>query len=110
MRRALLRTAASIKTLMTIKDVTRKDAEDIRNAWFCIVDRKTAREEVNHILRTFGVEYLGQHKRTLQHIFYCNAGDTYAPTVLFSDSRLYVGCWGDLLDPVDRLIRNQNFY
>ena len=92
------RRAASIKALMTIKDVTKEDAQAIRHAWQTISGRQEAREAIDTILRTHGVEYLGKHKRTWDSVYYCNAGDTYAGTVLFHGLRMFVGCWGDLVE------------
>lgn len=53
---------------------------------------------INRILRSHGVEYLGYDKVSGQHVYYCNAGDTYAATVIFIGTRLIVGCWGDLVE------------
>lgn len=89
-----MRTAASIKSLMSIKDVTREDAVKIRNAWLCHF--KAPMATVDQILKTSGIEYLGEHKRTGKRIWYCNAGDSYGTTVLFVGEHLRVGCWADL--------------
>lgn len=93
-----VRKAPSVKALMTIKDVTPADAEKIRTAWKTIGNRRQAREAIDSILRTYGVEYLGKHKRSWRHIYYCNAGDGYANTVLFSGRRAFVGCWADIVE------------
>lgn len=93
-----MRTAASIKSLMEIKDVTEEDAKAIRNIWKNDPIKRRAREDIDRILRTSGVEYLGVHKRSGEAVNYCNAGDTYATTVLFIGPRLIVGCWGDLVE------------
>lgn len=92
------RIAPSVKALMQLKDVTREDAEQIRQAWKTINNRQEAREVVDKLLRTYGVEYLGRHKRTGNHIYYANAGDAYAGTVLFSGPRAYVSYWADLVE------------
>lgn len=93
-----MRKPASAKALQEIKDVTPQDAEKIRTIWRTVGNRQAAREEINAILCTHGVEYLGTHKRTGAHVYYCNAGDTYATTVLFAGLRMFVGCWGDLVE------------
>lgn len=96
-----MRTAASIKNLMQIKDVTEEDAEAIRALWRDVWENPClaqARDRIDAILRTSGVEWLGVHKRLGKSIYYCNAGDTYATTVLFIGGRLLVGCWGDLVE------------
>ena len=99
-----IRTSASVKRLMEIKDVTEEDALKVKEVWrTTISSRHDAREAVDRIIQTCGVEYLGIHKRTHQHVYYCNAGETYATTILFMGPRLYVGCWGDLFDPVARV-------
>lgn len=108
-----MRTAASIESLCQIKDVTEEQAKAIRFIWKA-PDRATIekagynylsapihqyrRELIDGILKTCGVEYLGYHKRAGQHVDYCNAGDTYATTVIFIGPRLIVGCWGDLVE------------
>ena len=93
-----MRRCASVKNLMTIKDVTQEDAQEIRRIWKTVTNRGEARENIDKILRTYGVEYLGQHKRSGEHVYYCNAGDTYAGTILFKGLRMFVGYWGDLVE------------
>lgn len=98
MRRLPIRRAASVKALMTIKDVTEEDAKAIRRIWHTEASRPLARSKIDKILSTHGVEYLGRNKRTNDEVYYCNAGDTYSTTVLFIGSHLRVGCWGDLIE------------
>lgn len=93
-----MRTAASIKFLMQIKDVTEEDAKAIRRIWHNDPVKKRAMGDIDAVLRTYGVEYLGLHKRSGYGVYYCNAGDPYATTVLFIGPRLIVGCWGDLME------------
>ena len=92
------RTCASAANLETIKDVTPDDAAAIRNTWRTVKNRAEARAAINAILRTHGAEYLGQHKRSGESVYYCNAGDAYAATVLFHGLNLRVGCWGDMVE------------
>lgn len=92
------RRCASVKALMEIKDVTREDAQRIREIWFNEPIRRKARNEIDAILRTFGIEPIGVHKRLRLHVYYANAGDTYSTTALFIGPRLAVGCWGDLVE------------
>lgn len=82
-----IRKAPGIKSLMQIKDVTHADAMAIRKAWQTVPSRQCAREAIDSILRTHGVEYLGYHKRNCQHVYYCNSGDTYNTTVIFCGLR-----------------------
>lgn len=112
-----MRTAASIKSLMQIKDVTEEDAKAIRAIWHASWrggenNKVTARERIDAILRTCGVEWLGVHKRLGKAVYYCNAGDTYATTVIFIGGRLVVGCWGDLVERnmVREAYQNEAYY
>lgn len=91
-------TAASVAKLCEIKDVTEKDAVEIRTLWRTKANRRRARDLIDAILCTYGVEFLGIHRRTGQDVYYCNAGDSYATTVIFHGDRLYVGCTGDLVE------------
>jgi len=103
-----MRRAASVASLLQIKDVTRDGAVEIRRLWHGLRPDywyPTGSEQVlyvkrriDQILETHGVEYLGKHKRTGLHVYYCNAGDTYATTVIFHGDNLTAGCWGDLVE------------
>lgn len=92
------RKPASVKALCQLKDVTPELAEEIRHAWRTIPNRREAREAVDCLFRSCGVEHLGVHKRSHFDVYYCNAGDTYAPTILFIGVRMVVGTWGDLVE------------
>lgn len=119
-------TAASIVTLSSLKDVDGSLAVTIRAVWLSEgVDaayaaagdaatraveayyashysapktREVKRALIDRLFGTHGVEYLGQHRRTGDSIYYCNAGDSYASTIIFHGHRLQVGCWGDLIE------------
>lgn len=56
------------------------------------------RMAIDDLLGTHGVEYLGTSRRTNAEVYYCNAGDSYAATIIFSGNALRVGCWGDLIE------------
>jgi hypothetical protein len=56
------------------------------------------RMAVDKLADTHGVEHLGIYRRTGERVYYCNAGDTYACTVLFHGNTLRLGCWGDLVE------------
>ena len=113
--------SASIARLCTIKDIIPARANLIRHAWSVwnrqeILDncpataawhnacyntpklRDLRREAVNELAGMHGVELLGIHKRSGKYVYYCNAGDTYATTILFQGARMTVGCWGDLVE------------
>lgn len=102
------RKCASVAALCSIHHVTPETAAAVRHAWRAIATRQEARAEVDRLIGTHGVEYLGTHKRTGHHLYYCNAGDPYAGTVLFAGLRMYVGCWGDLAEK--NLIREPSQY
>lgn len=113
--------AASINALTQIKDVTEEDARRIRAVWkatnlnsllrecpvdFNVMDTALGvrnlivvkRKVIDRLLQTCGVEYLGWDKRSRDSVYYCNAGDSYATTVIFRGDNLIVGCWGDLVE------------
>lgn len=94
----MTRRAASVKRLLEIKDVTEEDAQEIRNVWKTCQVRGTARNQIDIILRTHGVEYLGYDTRSSRHIYYCNAGDSYATTIIFTGGTMSVGCWADIAE------------
>lgn len=60
---------------------------------------KTRLERIDEVLETCGVEYqrAGCGRRSPE-FWYCNAGDTYATTVLKVNGRFRVGCWGDIVE------------
>lgn len=113
--------AASVARLMQIKDVTEEDAKLIRAIWKApnkqaIADlypdiyeverafyhppklRATKHHCIDQILNTSGVEFLGRDKRSGSDVYYCNAGDSYATTVVFAGHRLWVGGWADWVE------------
>lgn len=112
-----MNTAASVAKLCEIKDVTEEDAKLIRDVWkakgmdaakalltkanytlhhldTCNHTRSYKRGAIDIILRTSGVEHVGS--KNGEAVYYCNAGDTYATTVIFIGGRLIVGCLGDM--------------
>lgn len=116
--------AASIKKLCELKDVTPELARLIRQAWLSntpMADldtlphwpqtrawmaslynpptkRELRRQMVNETFGTYGVEFLGISKKTRGSVYYCNAGDPYAGTILFSGGTMFIGCWADLIE------------
>ena len=60
--------------------------------------RAFKRAAVNHAGGFCGVELAGVHKDTCREVYYCNAGDTYAPTIYFHGAVLHVGTLGDLVE------------
>ena len=91
----------SVKTLMQIKDVTRKDALKIREIMQGpgTVDGQTRMERIDEVLHTFGVEFIPKgHTSKSPAIAYCNSGDTYDWTVLKVNGQFRVGCWGDIVE------------
>jgi hypothetical protein len=92
------RIAPSVAFLMEIKDVTEEDATRIRHIWHTEPNRLVARQRINGVLNTHGVEPLGYHRQRRLTVWYCNAGDTYATTVVFMGPVMRVGCWGDYVE------------
>jgi hypothetical protein len=92
------RRAASSKRLQEIKDVTPQIAAQVRKVWKTVTNRKDARDQIDKLIETYGVEFLGVHRSTGYDVYYCNAGDTYATTILFHGLNMTVGCWGDLVE------------
>lgn len=64
------------------------------------------RRMVNDLAGFHGVEYLGLHHRTGKVVRYCNAGDTYAPTLCFMGRRMFLDTMGDLIE--SRRVREDN--
>ena len=60
--------------------------------------RECKRDAIDRLIGTYGVEYLGVSRKTGEDVYYCNAGDGYAATVIFSGSTLRVGCWADMVE------------
>lgn len=92
------RRAPSISALTEIKDVTEETAALVRGAWRSFNARRNARDAINTLIETHGVEYLGVHRRTGLPVYYCNAGDTYATTLIFHGENMTVGDWGSLVE------------
>ncbi len=117
-KRDMRRTAASVSALTQIKDVTEADAAKIRLVWYSAgwnslrlaypelglpssqtdAFRPVLRECVDRLIRTHGVCPLGYSVGRNVPVYYCNAGDTYATTVLFWGHHMRVGCIGDLIE------------
>ncbi len=53
-----------------------------------------------------GVEYLGVHRRAGKVVRYCNAGDSYAPTLCFMGRRMFIATVGDLIE--DRKVKRED--
>lgn len=59
---------------------------------------------VDQILRTHGVEALSRGPDSCARHYYCNAGDPYVATILFScvSGSFRVACWGDVVEAEER--------
>lgn len=115
--------ASSVKVLCEIKDVTEETAKLIRAVWKATSISKLAdilqesgkheladkvspyqslphfkRYAIDQLLDTCGLEYLGLNRRTRTSVYYCNAGDTYATTILFHGDTLLVSTMGDYVE------------
>lgn len=125
-----MKTAPSINRLCRELQFTREQAELVRHIW---KDAKRAELihtaekigiELHHgyienldflrmliidrIGEFYGVEHLGEHKRTGYDVEYCNAGDTYNATIIFHGNAMQVNCYGDLVER--DLIRSNHYY
>lgn len=60
--------------------------------------------EIDKILRTHGVEELSRKAGGPGRHYYCNTGDTYTATILFScvSGSFRVACWGDVVEAEER--------
>lgn len=66
---------------------------------FSAPSRMEVRRRVcDELLENFGVEFLGEHRRTGAGVYYSNAGETYAATLIFHGNHAYIGCWGDIVE------------
>ena len=104
-------TAASVKALDALKldctpqlvraiwkATTREEVETIypaaadidRGYYNPLKLRELKREAINQAAGYSGVEYLGRDRRTGRLVHYCNAGDSYTPTICFAGSQLTV--------------------
>jgi hypothetical protein len=55
--------------------------------------------KLNRIGEFYGVEYLGKFKATGEDVIYCNAGDSYALTLVAIGHRvLRLTTWGDMVE------------
>lgn len=63
--------------------------------------REAKRQAIDHAAGFHGVMHLGWHRRKQAHIYYLDAGDPYAPTLIFCGDRMTIGCWGDLVERGD---------
>lgn len=63
------------------------------------VDGLTRLQRIDKILGTSGVEYIpAGHNSKSPAFYYCNAGDTYATTIMKVNGRFRIGCWGDIVE------------
>lgn len=63
--------------------------------------REQARHAVDALLETHGIEVIEDSEGRVQ-AFYCNAGDAYAATLIFRGRECYIGCWGDVVEMLER--------
>ena len=114
--------ATNVRTLTSELNITREQARLVRKLWSKLtrqelLEQSDAAAELNRtsynphatrylrraaiagLLTDFhGIEYLGIHKRSNDRVYYLNAGDPYATTLIFKGNRAFVGCWGDLVE------------
>ena len=95
----------SIKTIAkSFPYLIGEDVKKIRKILetYCYSPRKCL-SKIDEILETCGVEYIEDNRdkedfRENHGILYCNAGDTYATTILYDYDKgnYYISCWGDI--------------
>ena len=67
------------------------EAADIDRGFYNPLNlRELKRAAINLVSGHYGVEYLGPDRRTGLAVYYCNAGDSYTPTICFIGRRLVV--------------------
>ena len=93
----------SVKTLCELKDVTPEIARQMRAvmAGPKKVDGLTRMQRLDALYGSCGVEYIPCGKGACSPAFYyCNAGDTYAPTIVkFAGTNTFrVTTWGDIVE------------
>jgi hypothetical protein len=116
-----MKRCASVHTLTEIANVNSDTARKVRAAWRTLTrdqlidqfprvreyvsscfnppgTRLLRRMAIDSLIETHGVEYLGTHRRSGDHVYYCNSGDTYDATIVFSGDCLRVACYGDLIE------------
>lgn len=69
--------------------------------------REIKRELINHAAGFHGVEYLGRNRRTGERMYYCNAGDPYAATLVFHGHVLLVSCWAHFVE--NNIVRTEEY-
>ena len=94
----IIRRAASNKRLQEIKHVDFATAKKVRELWHGSHPRSIAMRLIDKLIECHGVEYLGQHKRTGEPVYYCNSGDAYATTIVFHGDVMHVACWADYVE------------
>lgn len=60
--------------------------------------RTAKRAAINNMAGFHGIEYLGRNRRTGEDVYYCNAGDPYAATLIFQGRIMRVSCWGHYVE------------
>jgi hypothetical protein len=101
-RRAIAMNSPSVKAIYAAFQqwISLEDAKRIK----AIMDgprpaEGTRLQAIDKILGTHGVEYTPPgHNAKSPAICYCNAGDTYATTILKVRGRFRIGTWGDLVE------------
>ena len=93
------RTARRIRRILKGKEDPRTvEATDtwVRRCYHEPSQREQAAHAVDVLLETYGVE-------TAEGRFdYCNAGDAYATTLVFVGDSVYIACWGDVIESMER--------
>jgi len=79
-------------------DVYPPAAEIEREYYWVPFFRDLKRQCIDRAAGFYGVEYLGWHKRAREAVYYLNAGDSYAATLIFTGRTMVVSCWADYVE------------
>src|SRR3954467_973605 len=64
-----------------------------------LVDNLTRMQRIDRVLGTHGVETVARgHNGRSPAFAYCNAGDTYAVTIIKVNGRFRIGTYGDIVE------------
>lgn len=66
-----------------------------------------SKHAADRLLKTHGIEAIwregdGDDPRDRPLFEYCNAGDSYAPTLVFVGGRVEIATWGDMVESMER--------
>lgn len=99
----LVRAIRKAESRAALYDVYPPAAEIEREFYNPPFFRELKRQCLDSAAGFYGVEYLGWHKRAREDVYYLNAGDSYAATLVFIGRTMVVSCWAYYVE--QRLIK-----